>query len=162
MKVSISGGNGLAKAIAKIAGQVGEGKMLRVGFLEDATYPGGTVVNQAGKSVKQSEVSVATVAASQEFGTSRIPPRPFFRSMIADKKASWPDAMALQLKKNDYDVDKTLQVVGLGIKGQLQQSIIDTNAPPLAQSTIDRKGFEKPLIDTGHMINSVDYEISES
>jgi hypothetical protein len=41
----------------------------------------------------------------------------------------------------------------------LQQSIRDTNDPPLAQATIARKGFAKPLIDTSVMINSVDYEV---
>ena len=49
--------------------------------------------------------------------------------------------------------------MGLGIKGQLQQSIIETNAPPLAESTVARKGFEKPLVDTSHMLNSVDFEV---
>jgi len=28
-------------------------------------------------------------------------------------------------------------------------------SPTLAQSTVDRKGFSKPLIDTGNMLNSV-------
>lgn len=115
--------------------------------------------NRAGKVVQTSDVNVATVAAAQEFGTDTIPPRPYFRNMIAAKKASWGPAAAKLLKENDYDIDLTLNQVGLGVKGQLQQSILDTNAPPLADSTIKAKGFDKPLIDTGHMINSVDYEI---
>ena len=49
--------------------------------------------------------------------------------------------------------------MGQGISGQLKQSIVDTNEPPLAASTIARKGFAKPLVDTGHMLQSVDYEV---
>ena len=49
--------------------------------------------------------------------------------------------------------------MGEGIKGQLQQSIRDTNAPPLAPATVSAKGFAKPLIDSSNMINSVDYEV---
>jgi hypothetical protein len=49
--------------------------------------------------------------------------------------------------------------MGAGIAGQLRQSIIDLVAPPLAPSTIKRKGFDKPLIDQGIMLSSVDYEV---
>jgi hypothetical protein len=119
--------------------------ILKVGFLEGATYPDGK--------------SVAMVASFNEFGTRNMPPRPFFRRMIADKSHEWGPAAANLLKSTNYDVDKTLMLVGEGIKGQLQQSINDLVSPPLAQSTIDRKGFSKPLIDTSVMINSVDYEV---
>lgn len=146
----IIGGDKLQRALADIARKLGGNKTLRVGFLEGATYPDGT--------------SVPMVAAIQEFGApSRgIPPRPFFRRMIADKSGEWPKALAANLKATNYDVDLTLQRMGAGIKGQLQQSITDLTDPPLASSTIARKGFDKPLIDTGHMLNSVDYEIEET
>lgn len=129
---------------------------VKVGFLEGATYPDGQ--------------SVANVAALNEYGHTVkgkggdesyfVLPRPFFRNMIADKKAEWPAAIALQLKKNGGDVQKTLNVTGIAIGGQLQQSIRDLVSPPLAPSTIARKGFDKPLIDTGHMLNSVDHEVN--
>lgn len=159
--VRIVGGRDLEHALDGIARSLGVGtkKVLRVGFLEGATYPGGSVKNRAGKTVQTSDVNVATVAAAQEFGTSTIPARPFFRTMVSNKEREWGPAAAKLLKANDYDVDRTLNQVGMGIKGQLQQSILDTNAPALAASTIKAKGFDKPLIDTGHMINSVDYEI---
>ena len=32
----------------------------------------------------------------------------------------------------------------------------------LAESTIARKGFAKPLVETGHMLNSVDYEVKKN
>lgn len=120
-------------------------KKVSVGFLEGSTYPDGT--------------SVPTVAASQEFGTPTIPPRPFFRSMISAKKSEWGPALALQLRRTNLDVEKSLRRVGEGIKGQLQQSILDTNSPPLAESTIKAKGFDKPLIDTAVMLRSADYRV---
>lgn len=143
-----------------MASKLGDGAELRVGFLEGADYPGTAVKNREGKMVKTSTVSVATVAASNEFGNGRAPPRPFFRNMIAEKKAEWAPGVATQFKLNNYDVEKTLNVVGEAIKGQLQQSIIDTNTPPLSPITIERKGFDKPLIDTSIMLNSVDYEVN--
>jgi hypothetical protein len=145
---TISGGDKMDAALAAIAARLKKGGLLKVGFLEGAKYPNGT--------------SVALVAAVQNFGAPArgIPPRPFFSNMVQDKSPTWAPALAGLLKSTGYDVEAALQMMGEGIKGQLQQSIRDTNAPPLSPLTIERKGFDKPLIDTGHMINSVDYEVT--
>lgn len=140
------GGEKFQQALKDISGKLTDAK-LKVGFLEGSTYPDGT--------------PVPLVAAVQNFGSSSrgIPPRPFFSNMIREKKTGWAPAIAKNLKANDYDVKKTLNQAGEAIAGQLRQSIVDTNAPPLKPATIARKGFEKPLVDTGHMLNSVDYEV---
>jgi len=128
--------------------KVSRGAALKVGFLEGATYEDGT--------------PVATIAAIQNWGApSRgIPPRPFFTNMVRDKSDGWGPALGRIMEANDFDARQSLALMGEGIAGQLRQSIVDTNSPPLAQSTIDRKGFSKPLIDTSHMLNSIDYEVS--
>ena len=94
------------------------------------------------------------------------------------------------MPKNNYDVRTTLELVGDGIKGQLQQSIIGTTQPPLSPVTLMlRKMFgnhpeqitgkdvgeaarrvaagesyggvsTKPLDWTGHMKNSVGSEVT--
>ena len=121
--------------------------MVRIGFLEGATYPDGT--------------SVPLVAAVNEFGapSRNQPPRPFFRNMIAAKSGEWPDSAARLLVANHYDTARTLGQVGEAIAGQLRESIRDLQEPPLAPATVKRKGFDKPLIDTGHMLASVSYEV---
>lgn len=146
----ISGGSKLEAALAEIVKKLGKGAgTVRVGFLEDATYPDGT--------------SVAMVAAINEFGAPSRgqPPRPFFRRMIAEKSGEWPEAIAKNLVATNYDTKLTLERVGAGIAGQLQESITNLTDPPLAASTIKKKGFDKPLIDSGHMLNSVSYEVEE-
>lgn len=60
---------------------------------------------------------------------------------------------------SDYNVDEAMAKVGEIIKGQLQNSIRQLTDPPLKQSTIEQKGSDKPLIETGHMLNTVDYEV---
>jgi len=103
------------------------------------------------------------VAAVQNFGAPRagIPPRPFFSNMIAEKSPEWGPALGALLIDNEFDAFRALQLAGEGISGQLVQSIQDTNSPPLAQSTIDAKGFSKTLIDTGQLWQSVAYEVKE-
>ncbi len=144
-----SGGDKLAARLQEISRKLTNASAVRVGFLSESSYPDGK--------------PVAFVAALQEWGApaAGIPARPFFRNMIATKKAEWPNAMAGLLKANDYDALRTLQQTGEAVSGQLKQSIIDTNEPALAPSTIKRKGFSKPLVDTGHMLNSVNYEVKE-
>lgn len=143
----LRGSDRVRQAIADIADKYGREKLtLRVGLLEGTTYPDGT--------------SVPLVATVNEFGAPSRgqPPRPFFRRMIAENQGTWPEAMALNLKATG-DVRTTLERMGEGIKGQLQQSIATLVDPPLAPSTVKRKGSSKPLVDSGHMLASVDWEI---
>lgn len=137
----------LQEALRRIADKVNHKATLRVGFLEGATYGDGT--------------SVALVAAVQDFGAPSvgIPPRPFFRNMVRRRSKEWPKALGAALVQHGYDVDKSLRVLGEVIRGQLQQSIVDFEGVPLKPATVARKGFEKQLIDTSHMLNSVDYEV---
>ncbi|WP_229183990.1 hypothetical protein [Bradyrhizobium oropedii] len=143
----LRGGERLAIALAEIATNLSKPATLRVGFLEGATGPDGD--------------PIAMRAAINEFGApaAGIPPRPFFRNMIAAKSGEWPDAIAGLLKDHNYDAALTLNLAGEAIASQLQQSIKDTNSPALAPSTIERKGFAKPLIETGDMLRAVDHEV---
>jgi len=144
---TVRGGTKFEAALKSLAEKLKKAKVVRVGFLEDATYPDGT--------------KVALVAATQNFGAPKrkIPPRPFFSNMVEERQKEWPKALATNLKNNGYDAAKALDLVGFGIEGQLRQSIQQTNEPPLKAATVKRKGFNKPLIDTSHMINSVDHEV---
>lgn len=143
----------MLKLSAKVQGKLDEiskkmgGVSVSIGFMEDATYPDGT--------------SVAAVAFWNEFGVPEHnqPPRPFFRNMIEEHQDEWPAQMAAQAKGTNYDGPRVLGLMGELIKGELQQSINDLDSPALAASTVARKGFEKPLIDTGHMLNSVTYKV---
>lgn len=143
----IRGGDKLRARLAELAERVSRPGTLRVGFLAGATYPDGK--------------PVAMIAAIQNWGAPSvgIPPRPFFSNMVADKQKGWGNDTAVALQRENYDAPRALALVGMNIEGQLRQSIRDTNAPPLAQSTIDRKGHSKPLVDSGNMLNSIDHEV---
>lgn len=144
---SIRGGDKLEAALRDMAERVAVPATLRVGFLENARYPNGT--------------PVAMIAAINEYGKPPTqPPRPFFRRMIAKYSGEWAAAIAGLLQANDLDAVKALDLAGAAIAGQLRQSIVDLVSPPLAPSTIRRKGFSKPLVDSGVMLNSVDHEVN--
>ncbi len=174
---TVRGGKKFQEALDQLAKKISKPGTLKVGFLEKARYPDGT--------------SVAMVAAIQEFGAPKahIPPRPFMRTMISKHEKEWGKGIARVLKNNNYDVDLTLRLTGDLIKGQLQQSIRDTDSPALSQTTLMlRKMFgnhpelirgrdvwearkrvkagestsgvsTKPLIWTGFLLSKVDYEV---
>lgn len=146
---AVRGGAKFQKELQRMAGAVKSADYVKIGFLSGATYPDGT--------------PVAMVAAIQNWGAPRagIPPRPFFSNMIAKKSSEWGPATGALLVANGYDAAKTLEQVGQAIAGQLRQEIVDTMEPALAPSTIKRKGFSKPLVETGHMLNSVDHEVAK-
>lgn len=147
--MSLSGGEKLEKYLRDLAKKVSAPGELRVGFLESATYPDGT--------------SVATVAAAQNFGSaaSGIPPRPFFTDTIDENKGHWGPDIAGALKANDFDASKALALMGEEIQGELQDKITTFIGAPLKPATVARKGSSKQLVDTGHMLNSVGYEVTD-
>ena len=147
MGSSLRGGEKMMRALRDIERKIGNGAAVRVGFLEGSTYPDGT--------------PVPLVAAANEFGDPRRnrPARPYFRSMVSDKSPQWGVKFAGVLKATDYNLKLSLSRMGEGIASQLRQSILDFTDPPLAESTIARKGFDKPLIDKSVMLNSVSFEV---
>lgn len=147
IKFQIGSGSRYQRRLEEILRKIKSVKKVRVGFLENAKYPDGT--------------SVALIAAIQDFGapSRNIPPRPFFRNMVKDKSPEWPKAIETLLKANNYDARKTLDQTGQAIVGQLKDSIINGAWVANAPSTVKQKGFNKPLIDTSHLLNSVDYEV---
>ena len=146
---TIKGGDKLGKALAEIAKNAANASSVQIGFMEGATYPDGT--------------SVPLVAALNEFGVPahNQPPRPFFRGMINDKSGEWPEAVAGLLKSTNYDAHKTLDQTGEAIGGQLKEAITVYVGPPLSPVTIAKKGFDKQLVDTSVMLNSITHVVED-
>lgn len=145
--VEIKGGDKFSKELQRIAGAVDSAESVKIGFLQGSTYPDGT--------------PVALIAAIQNWGAPArgIPARPFFSDLIAEKSPEWGPATGALLIANQYDAAKTLAGVGEAVAGQLRQSIVDFSSVPLAPSTIAKKGFDKQLVESAHMLNSVDSEV---
>ena len=117
---------------------------LRVGFIDSATYPDGQ--------------NVATVAFWNEYGTDKIPPRPFMRTTVAQNRENW-----VQLVKQlvpIHGADKSLLKLGQEMQGKLVFSILNWTEPPNAPYTIAKKGFNKPLVEQGIMSRSISYELT--
>lgn len=118
----------------------------------------GTGFARKGRFVPQSQANFASTHAHAAYEIN-IPPRPFFRTMIAQNQASWAPQVAALLKQGKTP-SEALAIMGELMVGQLRTSIIAMKSPPNAPSTIREKGFDDPLVRTGHLLNSVDYEVT--
>lgn len=118
----------------------------KTGWFETARYEDGT--------------PVAYVASIQEFGSPEqgIPPRPTMRPTAAAKEREWAELMASGARavlRGDREPAQVLELVALRAAGDVQEAIRAVVSPPLKPSTIARKGFAKPLVDTGQMLQAV-------
>jgi hypothetical protein len=140
---------------------------IRKAFDDDYEVQAG-IFREAGKH-DNSDESVAQIAAYNEFGTPKSPERPAFRtSFFKNRKKYLKMLKAIaragfkgrKLKQNAFDM------VGLEAKTDIEKSISSGNWAPNAESTQLRKGKGKqlvndPLIDTGQMLDSVDYKVKK-
>lgn len=135
-------GPGTERVLATLEGL--DGVEAKVGWFESAHYPGGT--------------SVAHVATIHEFGTTHIPARPFMRPAVADHGGEWVQMIADGAKaamQGSMSPEAVLEVVAMQAAGNVAEKIQAVTSPPLSPITIKRKGHDKPLVDTGQMIQSV-------
>jgi len=117
---------------------------------------------------KESYKTVIDIGATHEFGDpeSNIPERSFLRGTYDRHKKDWlklNKALLLKLLTFKLSLTKSLDVMGLRLTSDIKKFIRKGIAPPNAPSTLARKaskgksGRVIPLIDTGQMINSINY-----
>lgn len=124
------------------------GKTIKAGVLEGA----GSEANGA---------SIAEVATYNEYGTSRIPSRPFI-AIATDESKGWQSEVKKQVGgiTSSADVNGALNTIGEQMKKNIKNVIGDrSKLKPNAPSTIAKKGFDAPLIDTGKLQEAIDFEV---
>ena len=113
---------------------------------------------EGGEAPNRAPVTLIEIATWNEFGTWNIPARSFIGSWFDGNSARMRDVLVPQLQsvvEGKFLPDVALERVGLWAVGQIQKNIADGIDPENAQSTIDRKGSSKPLIDEGILRSSI-------
>ncbi len=111
--------------------------------------------------------SIPMYAAYNEFGTSRIPARPFLRNTMNEHQTEWCETLAGALKGEiQHDnAKKAMGLVGEQMKAHIQQTIQKGSFAPNSPKTIANKRAkgkrepDHPLIDTGQMLASIISEV---
>lgn len=107
-------------------------------------------------------VDVCDYAAWNELGTENgIPSRPFMRNSVElhlNEINQFLRGVARQMFSGGT-AEKALKQIGSFQKGLMQEEITDGDYEPNAPSTIRKKKSEHPLIDTGLMRQSVNFQV---
>lgn len=132
---------------------------VRVGVLEEK----GSVTHEG------SDMTLVEIAATHEFGSSdgRVPERSFIRRTflvrVTKELAEFQTKLARAIVTKGLDPIKALRMLGAWGVAEVKKTITSEDIPPpLAESTIARKGSSKPLVDTGLMKNSISFEVVEN
>lgn len=124
-----------------------------------AGFQGGTKAKERdGNSIVDSDVDILDVAMWNELGTSNAPSRPFLRKSVDDNEAKIAAFCQQQIRlllQGRTTAEEILRKLAVFQKGLIQQTMVEGVFTPNATSTIKKKGSDKPLIDTGHMRQSV-------
>jgi hypothetical protein len=149
-KVIDRGYNKLREQIAQMA-ESPEGAHVKVGFIE----------GKLGDQSHGEGLTVTNVAVFNEFGTPTIPERPFLRDtsdLIKTDIEALSDKMLDQIVRGKSTVKKALDVIGLRVQAAFRRAVNQWDSPPNAPATIRKKGADNPLVDTGQMRNSIEFE----
>ena len=118
---------------------------------------------QADSGSYENGATLAEVAAYNELGTSSTPARPFMRKSFENHEKELQNACD-QVNKTlakGGTTQQALDELGAFVKGLVQEEIVSGDFAPNAESTIAKKGSDKPLIDTGFMRQSVNYQVKQ-
>lgn len=112
---------------------------------------------------------VAMYATFNEVGTATIPARPFMREAVdgheSENVAILGDAIGKAIdaakEKRPYATEliAALNVLGIKIQHDVQNSILVNNFQRNAPPTIQKKGFDWPLVETGSMHDAIGYRV---
>lgn len=100
---------------------------------------------------------IVTIGAAHEYGTDTIPMRPWLRTSALRYGKEWGAAWANAVREvvAGGTGDTALRLVGLGMQGDIQATVLDGPWFPLSPKTIQAKGSDVALVDSGQMRQSV-------
>lgn len=140
-------------------------KVVVVGFLEDG---------KGGEQHEADGLTVAQIAAIHEYGatvttasgaTIVIPARSMLRATFDEQREANVKklrTLADAVLMGRIPLERALNVFGVDMVGQVVTRINVGIPPPNAESTIRRKGSDKPLVDSGQMKQSVQHAVKDA
>lgn len=144
--------------LQKVVTKLNDG-YVKSGF-PDSGDVGKATRNKANAKPYENISEVAQVAVWNEFGTDKIPSRPFFRNAIngnREKIFEMAGKFSDLAMVGKITVEQAFENLGLYMQSIIRKSIRSNIAPPNAKSIERAKNSSKTLIDSGQMINSVTY-----
>jgi hypothetical protein len=127
-------------------------------------YKYDTVKKAKARNREVKPIAMSELAKMLYFGTSKIPARPFLTDAILENKEAilkfFEKAYNLGSSKRTKNLNALGQFVVDAIKSMVKGNYYGSKIPN-APSTIDRKGSDIPLIESGDLIDALEYKVFE-
>lgn len=109
-------------------------------------------------------ISVQDYAIFNEYGTSRMPARPFFRLSVGTTNAQneikeYMKQQVEQIIQGGMSAQQAYENLGTFIVQKIKKTIASGNFAALNPQTVKKKGHSKQLMDTHSLYESINYEI---
>lgn len=104
--------------------------------------------------------TVAEVGIWNEFGTRRIPARPWMRATLRMRRRQYRQEIFSQLKAllhQKTTLTNAERRIGMRVQRDLRDTIKRLSRPRNAPRTVIKKGSSNPLIDTGFLRQSINW-----
>lgn len=101
------------------------------------------------------------LAMAHEFGLG-VPERSWLRDTIDANQAvyvAFINKLAGQVLLGRITQKQAVMLLGAKVQADMKNRIAAGISPPNTDATIARKGSSTPLIDTGQLINAIDFEV---
>ena len=142
-------------------------KTAQAGWFESARYPvdkegnGGESVAYIARILN----SGATIKKVNEDGVLviTIPARPFMRLarfMFMQERKALEKRLSQRIIRGKLDPEQFLNQIGMFLEGKILTAMKEGDWAPNAPWTIRAKGFDQPLVESGHMAQSVTSKVT--
>lgn len=140
----------IRKQLEQAIENINTDNVLKVGVIKEA---------RRSKDGEKSDLTIAEYAYINIMGspTKNIPPRNFFKTTIDKNQDKW--AKGLNKLIPTRGIEDSLELLGVEATADMKDSITNWKTPRNAPYTIKLKGKDTPLVDTGALHDSINYEV---
>lgn len=134
--------------------------VVKAGVLAGATYPADMIRDaRTGREYPdpRAGMPVASIAAALEYGVGQNHPRPFMQQTVAERRKEWAEGV-VKLVKSGQSPEQAVGVIGQVMKEDIQKTITDWPADN-SKAWAEVKGFNKGLVQTSHLLKSIDSQV---
>jgi hypothetical protein len=113
---------------------------------------------------ERTTITVLDIGTIHEFGLGNNPERSFIRGWADENKEKNQKTISKLMQSvvaGKRTIEDATDIIGLRFVGDVQRRMRDSKswAKELKKRTIDRKGSDVPLIDTGQLRSSIQYKV---
>ena len=119
----------------------------------------GSEVHDADSGLTQVQLGII-----HEYGTSKIPARPFIGASFNANRRDYESLLTRAVKaageRGAAVFTKMLGGIAAKMAAEMKKYVtLGNNLTPNAESTVRAKGSDRPLVDTGRLVNSITWKV---